>query len=184
MNETKSTDLSGCGRAILWFPVVPLLLGTPPGFLRNLGFVAGPGETPLAWVLALVVALIYSMYTVLNNHLVREHWRALTAAKLLGVTAAVAAAIVEEAFFRRVIMDEVSAAGGGSLIQVMASGLVFGVAHGIWGIVTGRMVVGAGVMIATGTLGIALAIVYLIGERSLAPVIISHFIITATIQPV
>jgi membrane protease YdiL (CAAX protease family) len=97
--------------------------------------------------------------------------------------AAVAAAIVEEAFFRRMIMDAVFAAGGDSLVQVAGSALIFGVAHGVWGIVTGRMVVGIGIMVATGTLGIALAVVYLVGERSLAPVVISHFIITATIQP-
>ena len=38
-------------------------------------------------------------------------------------------------------------------------------------------------MIATGTLGAALGVVYVVGDRSLAPVIISHFIVTATIQP-
>jgi uncharacterized protein len=38
-------------------------------------------------------------------------------------------------------------------------------------------------MIATGTVGGALAVVYLVGERSLAPPIVSPFLITATIQP-
>ncbi|HUF17494.1 MAG TPA: CPBP family intramembrane glutamic endopeptidase [Thermoanaerobaculia bacterium] len=158
-------------------------MGRPPGFLRDLGFLSGPAGTPLAWILALAVAFAYATYTVRNNPLVREHWRALSAAKLLGVTAAVGAAVVEEAFFRRVIMDAVLSAGGGSLVQVVVSGLVFGLAHGVYGIVTGRLAVGLGVMIATGTVGIALGAVYVIGERSLAPVIVSHFIITATIQP-
>lgn len=169
--------------AILWFPIAHVLLGRPPGFLRDLGFLSGPAGTPLAWILALAVAFAYATYTVRNNPLVREHWRALSAAKLLGVTAAVGAAVVEEAFFRRVIMDAVLSAGGGSLVQVVVSGLVFGLAHGVYGIVTGRLAVGLGVMIATGTVGIALGAVYVIGERSLAPVIVSHFIITATIQP-
>jgi len=34
--------------AILWFPVVRLLMGQPPGFLRDLGFFSGPGGTPVA----------------------------------------------------------------------------------------------------------------------------------------
>jgi hypothetical protein len=38
-------------------------------------------------------------------------------------------------------------------------------------------------MVATGALGTALAFVYVIGNRSLAPVIVAHFLVTATIQP-
>jgi hypothetical protein len=169
--------------AILWFPVARLLLGHPPGFLRDLGFFSGPSGTPIAWGLALVVAFLYAGFTVRNNPLVREHWRALSLAKALGVTVAVAAAIVEEAFFRRLLMDGLLAAEISSIGQILLSGVVFGLAHGIWGIVTGRLMLGLRVMVATGTVGIALAVVYLVGDRSLAPPIVSHFMITATIQP-
>ncbi len=169
--------------AILWFPVVGVLLGEPPGFLRSLGFFSEPHGTALAWVLAVAVALLYSSFAVRNIPLVRENWHALTVAKLLGVAAAVGAAVVEEAFFRRMVMDQVFAAGGGSLVQILVSALIFGLAHGIWGIVTGNLVAGVGATIATGTLGAALAVVYLVGGRSLAPVITSHFIIDAVIQP-
>ena len=48
---------------------------------------------------------------------------------------------------------------------------------------TGRLSVGVETMIATGTLGTALGLVYVVGDRSLAPVIVAHFIVTATIQP-
>ena len=169
--------------AILWFPVARLLLGHPPGFLRDLGFFSGASGTAFAWALALGVAVAYAGFTVRNNPLVREYWRALSPAKALGVTVAVAAAIVEEAFFRRLLMDGLLAAGISSIGQVFLSGLVFGLAHGIWGIVTGRLMMGVRIMMATGTLGTALAAVYVVGERSLAPPIFSHFIITATIQP-
>lgn len=169
--------------AILWLPVIGVLLGQPPGFVRNLGFVSEPHGTVLAWVLALAVALLYSSFAIRNIPLVRENWHALTAAKLLGVAAAVGAAVVEEAFFRRVVMDRVFGAGGGSVMQILASALIFGLAHGIWGIVTGNLVAGIGATIATGTVGAALAMVYLVGGRSLAPVITSHFIIDAVIQP-
>ena len=168
---------------LMWWPVASKLLGSPPGFLRNLGFVSGPQGTVLAWCLGLVVAAIYSAYAIRNIPLVREHWRAVSAFKVLGILVAVSAAVVEEAFFRRVIMDELLGADWPAVVQVVASGLTFGLAHGIWGIMTGRISVGVGTMVATGTLGTALGIVYVIGDRSLAPVIVSHFIVTATIQP-
>ncbi len=168
---------------LMWWPVASKFLGSPPGFLRNLGFVSGPQGTVLAWCLGLVVAAIYSTYAVRNIPLVREHWRAVSAFKVLGILVAVSAAVVEEAFFRRVIMDELLGADWPAVVQVVASGLTFGLAHGIWGIMTGRISVGVGTMVATGTLGTALGIVYVIGDRSLAPVIVSHFIVTATIQP-
>ncbi len=173
--------LAGAG-AILWVPVAQLLLGRPPGFLRDLGFLSGPSGTLLAWVLGIVVAVAYCAYA-LRNPLVVRYWRKPSPLKLFAAMIAIAAAIVEEAFFRRMIMDGVMAAGGGPFLQILASALIFGLAHGVWGIVTGRIAVGIGVMIATGTLGAALAVVYLVGGRSLAPPIASHFLITATIQP-
>ena len=168
---------------IMWFPVVALFVGSPPGFLRDLGFASGPPGTLLAWSLGLVVAVFYAAYAVRNIPLVREHWRAVSLFKLLGILLAVAAALVEEAFFRRLLMDALMRAGWPAVVQVVASGLVFGLAHGIWGIMTGRVSVGIGTTIATGTLGTALGLVYVVGDRSLAPVIVAHFIVTATIQP-
>ena len=167
----------------MWWPVAEKLLGSPPRFLRNLGFVSGPQGTALAWWLGLAVAAVYATYAVRNIPLVGEHWRAVSPFKLLGIVAAVSAAVVEEAFFRRVIMDELMAAGWQTVIQVVASGAIFGLAHGIWGIMTRHVSVGIGTMVATGTLGAALGIVYVVGDRSLAPVIVAHFIVTATIQP-
>jgi len=131
----------------------------------------------------LVVAVFYAAYAVRNIPLVREHWRAVSFFKLLGILVAVAAALVEEAFFRRLLMDALMRAGWPAVVQVVASGLVFGLAHGIWGIMTGRVSVAIGTMIATGTLGTVLALVYVVADRSLAPVIVAHFIVTATIQP-
>lgn len=168
---------------IMWFPVVKLLMGSPPGFLRHLSFVSGSRGTLLAWCMGLVVAVFYGAYAVRNIPLVREHWRAVSFFKLLGILVAVSAALVEEAFFRRLLMDALMRAGWSTVVQVVASGLIFGLAHGIWGIMTGRVSVGVGTMIATGTLGIALGLVYVVGNRSLAPVIVAHFMVTATIQP-
>lgn len=168
---------------MLWIPMAEMLMGRPPGFLRNLGFLSGPSGTPLAWVLGFVVAVVYAGFAVRNIPLVGQHWRAVSSFKLLGIVVAVAAATVEEAFFRRLLMDSLLREGWPALGQALASGVVFGAAHGIWGVVTGRFMVGVRTMIATGIVGLGWAVVYLIGERSLAPVIVSHFIVTATIQP-
>lgn len=168
---------------VMWWPVAFMFAGVPPRFLRDLGFASGPPGTLLAWSLGLVVAGLYATYAVRNIPLVHEHWRAVSLFKLLGIFVAVAAALVEEAFFRRLLMDWLMRAGWPAVVQVVASGLVFGLAHGIWGIMTGRVSVGIGTMIATGTLGTALGLVYVVGDRSLAPVIVAHFVVTATIQP-
>ena len=168
---------------ILWIPVMQFFMGDPPDFLQDLGFVSGPAGTPLAWILAMVVAVGYSGFTVFNNPLVRTYCCSITWFKLLAVVIAIAAAIVEEAFFRRLVMDGVLKAGGGAVVQVLASGLIFGIAHGLLGIVTGKFYVGLGAMMATGSLGLLLGIIFIIGDRSLLPVIVAHFLITATIQP-
>jgi hypothetical protein len=168
---------------VMWFPVARLLLGTPPGFLRNLGFFSEPRGTLLAWCLGVLIAAGYSTYAVRRIPLVREYWRAVSALKFLCLLVAVAAAVVEEAVFRRVLMDGLMRAGWPDAWQVLASGLVFGIAHASWAVVTGRLGAGVGAMVATGALGTALAFVYVIGNRSLAPVIVAHFLVTATIQP-
>jgi hypothetical protein len=130
-----------------------------------------------------LIAAGYSTYAVRRIPLVREYWRAVSALKFLCLLVAVAAAVVEEAVFRRVLMDGLMRAGWPDAWQVLASGLVFGVAHASWAVVTGRLGAGVGAMVATGALGTALAFVYVIGNRSLAPVIVAHFLVTATIQP-
>ena len=89
----------------MWWPVAFMLMGNPPGFLRDLGFASGPPGNRLAWSLSLVIAVFYAAYAVRNIPLVREHWRAVSLFKLLGILLAVSAALVEEAFFRRLLMD-------------------------------------------------------------------------------
>jgi len=169
--------------AILWVPILDLMFSRDGGFLGDLGFRSGPSGTPLGWALALLVAGIYAGYTIRNVPLVRAHWLRFSPFKLLGIFVAVGAAVVEEAFFRRLLMDWIFVRGGSAVAQILASGLIFGLAHGAWGVVTRRMWVGLRVMVATGALGLALAAVYVISGRSLAPVIVSHFLITGSIQP-
>jgi uncharacterized protein len=181
--ERKAIAFLVVAAVILWIPIAHVLLGGGPGFLRDLGFQSGPRGTPAAWILGLVVAGLYASYTIRRVPAVREHWREVSGLKLIAIVAAVGAAVVEEAVFRRMLMDAVMNAGGSIPTQVFVSALIFGLPHGIWGLVTRKWAVGIGVVVATGLVGAGLAIVYVVGGRSLAPVIVSHFLITATIQP-
>jgi hypothetical protein len=168
---------------VMWIPVAQALFGRPSGFLRDLGFRSGPSGTFLAWSLGIAIAGLYSAYAIRRIPLVRRYWRAVSLVKLVGVLVAISAAVVEEAFFRRFLMDALLRAGWPDALQVIASGVVFGMAHASWALVTGHVLVGVGAMIATGALGAGLALVYILGDRSLAPVIVAHFVVTATIQP-
>lgn len=80
-------------------------------------------------------------------------------------------------------MDGVMQAGGIVPLQIIASALVFGVAHALWGLIKGSVHVALTTAVATGIIGAALAVVYAVGDRSLAPCIAAHFLIDAVVQP-
>ena len=111
-------------------------------------------------------------------HLTRPSWL-----KLLAVLLAVAAGILEEVVFRKVLMDALFSRGIGGVAQVALSGLAFGAAHGVWGLMGRSVRAALGATIATGVLGAALALVYLAAGRSLAPCIVAHFVINLLIEP-
>jgi hypothetical protein len=154
------------------YPVLLYALGRNIRFLQDLGFQSGPRGTPTAWVLALIVAVTYSVATIRSIPLVAQHWRAPTPLKGLALVLALAAGIVEEAVFRRMIMDSIMQAGGAVWLQVLASGLLFGIAHASWGLIKGNFAVARSAAIATTILGGALAIIYVLGGRSLARVLL------------
>ena len=68
-------------------------------------------------------------------------------------------------------------------MQIACSAVAFGIAHGTWGLLGGSVHAAIGAAIATTILGAGLAIVYLVGRRSLAPCIAAHFLIDAVIEP-
>jgi len=96
---------------------------------------------------------------------------------------AVAAGILEEAVFRKTIMDAAMHHGLDAPAQVALSALAFGLAHGVWGLFGRSVRAAIGATVATALLGAALAVVYLIAGRSLAPCIAAHFAINLAIEP-
>lgn len=64
-------------------------------------------------------------------------------------------------------------------LQVVASAVAFGLVHALWGFKS--FAAGVNAVLSTTLLGAALAIVYVVGERSLAPCVVAHILITALI---
>lgn len=165
---------------IFGFFIVWSLLSNPTGFVGIFKSRDGHWGTPVAWLLAaaIVVAYVASAATVstIRHHLFR--WSAL---KAWSIGAAVGAGILEEVVTRKWVMDYLDGNGHNAVTQVLMSGLAFGLAHVIWG--AGNFKAGVNAMISTAALGAGLAVVYLLAERSLAPCVVAHFIITALIEP-
>jgi len=163
------------GPFVLWS-----LASNPAGLFRYLGFAQGASGTTAAWLLAtlIVIAYVWSASTI---SVVRQHMFRWSALKLFAVLAAVAAGVLEEVVFRKWIMDILHDKGYGPFVQVLASGVSFGIVHLVWG--AKSLAAGINAMLSTSALGIGLALVYLVGERSLAPCIAAHFAITAIIEP-
>jgi membrane protease YdiL (CAAX protease family) len=103
-----------------------------------------------------------------------------TLLKALAVVAALVAGLVEETVFRGYLMTSLEAMGRGRVMQVLISGAVFALAHfyGSVNLATLLAIVGF-----TFVLGVALAVTYLVGNRSLTPVIVSHALIDLVIEP-
>jgi uncharacterized protein len=101
------------------------------------------------------------------------------------IIAGLGAGFCEEMLFRGFVMSELSWAGAGRITQVLASGLLFGLAHVGWTTLGPHFKVRLflGTVIPTAVLGMLYAGIYLIGGRSLMPVIVSHVITDMIIEP-
>ena len=96
---------------------------------------------------------------------------------------AISAGFLEEMIFRKWLMDYPRDQDIGAVLQVLASAITFGLAHGIWGLMGRSLRAAIGATITTGVLGAALALVHLASDRSLAPCIAARFLINALIEP-
>lgn len=159
-----------------WFSAVWHYVLTPPGRVS-------------AWILAAAVTATYVLASASRSPVIRAHalqpwsWRPYAGICLLAIPMALISGTFEEAFFRRALMDGVMHRGGGVAMQVAVSAVCFGAAHAIWGLGARNLRAAAAAMIATGSLGAALAIVYFVGDRSLAPCAASHIAINLALEP-
>ncbi len=148
-----------------------------PGVLRA---IAKP--TPLwAHVAAIAIAAGYIAFSVrspgVRFHLWDRSWL-----RLAAIALAIVAGVVEEVYFRRVLMNALQGVGVGVILQILASGVAFGIAHAIWGIRAGWRVA-LGVSVVTGVLGLVLAVLYALDGRLVVPCIEAHILIDLVIEP-
>jgi len=159
------------------FALLAWLLHRRGSTLRDLGL--GQPTRWSALALGVGIAIVYSAYTALNPH-VGSHLLEFSWLKLLAIGAAVVAGLVEETIFRGYVMTTLGRMGYGLVVQVLLSGLFFALAHFYAFANPLSLLVVQGF---TFLLGVALAMTYVIGKRSLTPVIISHTLIDMAIEP-
>jgi membrane protease YdiL (CAAX protease family) len=151
-------------------------------FIRYLGFAPGLAGNLAGWIAALLATVIF-VALALRLPSVRENLFRPSLLKLLAIALAISAGILEEVMFRRWTMNWLMAHGYGPIVQVLGAGLLFGAIHGIWGLMGKSFRAAIGATVATGFLGMMLAIVFLLSGRSLAPCIVAHFLINLLIEP-
>ncbi len=170
--------------AILFLEAVPymiMLRFSSPAVIARL-YTGDVANSP-AWIAALAIAAAYVLYAIRSFPLVGARFLELHPIKLLTIPFALVTGTMEELWFRRMLMDWVARHGVSAALQVVASALVFGLGHGIWGLFGRQWRVALGATVATGLLGGLLAIVYLLAGRHVAPCIWAHMLINLAIEP-
>jgi hypothetical protein len=183
-DRSKTALILGTATLIMFSPLAMILVGYQIPMFQNLGFERESIAPPLAWILATITAIAYVLYTMKAIPLVLAKQKEISLFKLLGILAALVGGIVEEVFFRRWTMDMFMKGGFAPILQVIISGLAFGLVHASWTLLAKRNFKATlPAIISTSILGIFLAIIYLAGGRNLGPCIFAHVLINIVIEP-
>jgi hypothetical protein len=182
-DRRKTALILGMTLAFMFSPLAMSLLWRPIPLFQNLGFTRGSIASPLPWILATVTAMAYVLYTMKVIPLVFAKRKEISLLKLLGIFSALVGGIVEEIFFRRWLMDMLMSRGASPVLQVVISGIAFGLSHSVWILARGDFKFTVPAILSTSMLGILLAIIYLAGGRNLGPCIYAHVLINIIIEP-
>jgi len=163
-------------------PIIMHLIGYRIEMFNNIGMTKGDFAPWYAWIIAIIIAVLYVIYTFKLIPFVYKMQREISFFKLIGLLSIVGG-VLEEVVFRHWLMDFLSNIGSNLIVQVLISGLSFGFMHIIWGLFGGGVKFLKGAFISTTLLGFSLAFVYLIGGRNVGPCIISHSLINIIIEP-
>jgi hypothetical protein len=140
------------------------------------------------WVAATLVAAAFIGFTAMGPMFKGVDWAGDWSLFRIGGAVAVAlvGGVIEETAFRGFVMERARALGLNAPLQIILSGLLFGLAHVGWGGLTGggfQLYAAIGAMVSTAVLGMLLATAFLLSGRSLAPVILAHGVIDLVIEP-
>ncbi len=169
-----------------------ILMSFPPNrmFLTTiLHYTFSPAGSPIGWTLAASLVIIYAIFSASGSAVIRDHmlrpstWGPYAAVCVLAVPMAVISGFFEEAFLRKFLMDWSMVHGQGVASQIVISALAFGAVHAIWGVASGNFRAALNAMLVTGALGAALAIIYVVGGRSVAPCVAAHMAINLLLEP-
>ena len=133
MNDRAKTALIlGMTSLFMFSPLAMSLFWRPIPLFQNLGFERESIAPLWAWTLATITAVAYVLYTMKAIPLVLAQQKEISLFKLLGILSALVGGIVEEVFFRRWVMDILMSRDVAPILQVIISGIVFGLAHTAW----------------------------------------------------
>jgi membrane protease YdiL (CAAX protease family) len=164
--------------------LVILYLRSRSRSLADIGF--GRSSAVYGWIAAGVLTILFVGFMLMEPLRGRAPLGEISFFHLYNsVIAGLGAGFCEELVFRGFIMSVLSWAGVGRVTQVLASGVLFGLAHVGW------VSLGAAfdprlflaTVIPTAVFGMLYAGIYLLGGRSLTPVIVSHTITDMIIEP-
>lgn len=159
------------------------LMGLENPLFHNLGFSTSSLAPLSAWVLSLVVAFAYIGYTFKKVPFVLNMQKEVSVFKLIGIISALASGFMEEVVFRRWLMDILFHVGYNEVVQVICSGLLFGLGHGVWFLFKKEIKFAIPAILSTTVLGSLLAVVYIVGGRNVGPCIVAHVLINLIIEP-
>jgi hypothetical protein len=170
----------------LCFAAVWTILKVQKLDLRTIGW--GAKARWPGWLAAFVVAALFIAFTSLGPMFKGAPWATDWSLFRVGcaVTMAVIGGVFEESIYRGFVIDRAKALGLNTPLQVILSGLLFGLAHAGWGGLGGgqfALYAAIGAMVSTGVLGLLLAIAYVLGGRSLTPTMTAHAVINLAVEP-
>lgn len=166
----------------MFIPLLMQMLGYRLVIFNNIGLNSNSLAPWYAWISALVVTLLYVLYTFKKIPFVYKMQKEVSLFKLIGLLSIIGG-LIEELVFRQWLMNVLDSKGYGMIIQVLISGILFALIHILWVIFSRDKKFLLGAFISTFLLGTLLAIVYLIGNRNVGPCIISHALINIIIEP-
>jgi uncharacterized protein len=135
-----------------------------------------------AWIGAAVVTAGYVFYSIRGLPTIAALLGRMSPYKLLALVIAIPSSIVEEVFFRKSLMNLLAAHHQSVVVQILVSGVAFGVVHSFWGIRGGMSAV-FGAVRSTTLLGLALAVVFVMAGRIVFPCVVAHFAINLVLEP-
>lgn len=182
-DRRKTVLILGMTSLFMFSPLAMSLFWHSIPLFQNLGFERESIAPTFVWILATITAIAYVLYTMKVIPLVFAKQKEISLFKLLGILSALIGGIVEEVFFRRWLMDMLMSRGVPPIVQIVISGVAFGLAHTIWILAKGDFKFTFPAILSTSGLGMLLAIIYLVGERNLGPCIFAHVLINIVIEP-